>query len=159
VQFVLVGEPIDAEITADVRSRIDAGGLGDVVRMVGGAREIGPYLGAADLFVLPSMSDAMPIALLEAMTAGLPIVATNVGGVPEAIEDGVSGLLAEPGNARSIARQIVRLLDDTETAREMGRQAQKQVTTAFSLAASASAVARVYDGLVAEQGHPRRALA
>lgn len=80
-------------------------------------------LEASDLFVMPSLSEGMPIALLEAMAYGLPIVATRVGGVPELLTDGVDAVLVDPGDAGQLARALGRLAADPERRRALGRAA------------------------------------
>ncbi len=74
--------------------------------------EIPVYMAAADIFVLPSLSEGVPNVLLEAMAAGLPVVATDVGGVPELIADGENGLLVKPGNSEQLAAKLLALLKD-----------------------------------------------
>jgi glycosyltransferase involved in cell wall biosynthesis len=73
------------------------------------------YMVGADIFVLPSVSEAFPNVILEAMAAALPIVATRVGGVPEIVTDGVNGFVVSPRNPRALAEKVLALLDDTET--------------------------------------------
>jgi len=91
-------------ILADIKDRIVfAGHLGDVA----------PYYAIADVFVLPSHSEGSPNALLEAMAAKVPIVATTVGGVPEIVTDGESALLTPPHDPKSFSLAIWRMLEDT----------------------------------------------
>ncbi|MDP2933120.1 MAG: glycosyltransferase family 4 protein [bacterium] len=82
-----------------------------------------PYLKAADLFVLPSVKEGLPYVILEAAAAGLPIVATKVGGIPEIITDRSNGLLVPPADPKSLARAIDELLSSPELAQKFGRKA------------------------------------
>jgi len=80
----------------------------------------------SDIFVQPSLWDTSPITIVEAMCSGLPVVATNVGGIPEWVEDGITGQLVPPGNASALAKAITSLLDDHEKRWEMGFQGYKK---------------------------------
>ncbi|MGH9845690.1 MAG: glycosyltransferase [Blastocatellia bacterium] len=81
----------------------------------------------ADLFVLPTYAEGTPISMLEAMAAGLPVVSTPVGGIPDVVEDGVEGYIVEPGNVEALADRLARLINDPEQRRRMGRLAQDKV--------------------------------
>jgi glycosyltransferase involved in cell wall biosynthesis len=144
MQAVLVGDRVDHVVAQDVELRVASHGLGDCVRLVGGADDIAPYLSCADVFVLPSLSEGMPMALLEAMAAGLPVVATAVGGVTEIVEDGVNGFLVRPGDARGLALQISRMLDDPGSSRRMGERAQAVALARFSTQSIAARLASIY---------------
>jgi len=79
-----------------------------------------------DIFVLPSLSrEGLPLALVEAMACGLPIVATTVGGIPEVVEDGVNGLLCPPGDSACLARKLLSLVEDPEERIRLGRSARR----------------------------------
>jgi len=89
------------------------------------AKLIQMYLDS-DIFIQPSLWDTSPITIVEAMCSGLPVVATNVGGIPEWVEDGITGQLVPPGNASALAKAITSLLDDHEKRWEMGFQGYKK---------------------------------
>jgi len=93
--------------------------VADKVVMTGAVVNVQPLLAAFDIFVLPSLSEAFGLSLLEAMQAGVPIIATKVGGIPEVIKPGYNGLLVAPGNPKELASAIMRLLND--------RQLQKKI--------------------------------
>jgi glycosyltransferase involved in cell wall biosynthesis len=103
-------------------------------------------LKAAAGFVLPSLEEAFPMAVLEAMAVGCPIVATRVGGVPEQIEDGVHGLLVPPGDAVSMAAAIGRLLSDRSLARSLGARAAHRAATDFHWSQIARSYLAAYRG-------------
>ena len=104
--------------------------------------KIVPYYSAADLSILPSLMEATSISCLEAMAAGLPIICTNVGGLPFLVEDGVNGFLAKPADPQSLAHCLERLLvDDMEA---MGRASQRAVDEKFSWATIASQTIDAY---------------
>ncbi len=89
-------------------------------------------LGASDIFVYPSFSEAMPRAVLEAMAMERPVVASRVGGIPEAMRDGVDGLLVPPGDARALATALCRLLSAPGLGRTMGQAGRQRVLERFS---------------------------
>jgi len=109
---------------AGIRERARELGVADRVRLLGHVDEIPDLLCAADAFVLASRFEGMPNSVLEAMAAGLPIVATAVGDVPRMLEDGVSGLLVPPEDGRALAGALARVLDDADLARALGRAAR-----------------------------------
>lgn len=128
-EFVLAGGgPLAEALAARVRSR----GVADRVRFLGECRNVPDVLADTDLFVLPSRSEALPNAVIEAMAAGLPVVASDVGGIPELVTQGVTGLLVPPGDAQALASAVNHLLDHPEQASELGRAARDHVTREFS---------------------------
>jgi len=104
-------------------------------------------LSILDLFVLPSLSEGMPLALLEAMAAGVPAIATRVGGTTEVIDDGRTGTLVAPGDSRVLAAAITTLLENPRLAKELGQAARQAVAARFSLAGMVQAYERVYSEL------------
>ncbi|MFO0865527.1 MAG: glycosyltransferase [Gemmataceae bacterium] len=100
--------------------------------MLAGRNDVGKFLPHLDLAVLPSFTEGLPVIMLEEAAAGLPIVATTVGGVPEVIEDGVTGELAPPGNPQALAERIVETLADADKRRAMGDAVRKKVRLEFS---------------------------
>lgn len=90
------------------------------------------YFRRADIFVLPSYGEGMPMSLLEALAAGLPVVATNVGGIPELVQDGENGFLIEPGDVKALAERLARLANDAALRRRMGERS-RVMAQAFAL--------------------------
>lgn len=114
------------------------------VHWAGFRRDVDAILAGCDLFVHPSLDDAFPTVLLEAQAAGLPVVASRVGGIPEIIEEGVTGKLVPPGDAQQLAAAIGTLLDD-DTARMHMHIAAEVSSQRFSTEAWIERLARVYD--------------
>ena len=110
-------------------------GIGGAVRFLGFRADVGDLLGACDLFVLPSLSEGLPLSILEAMAHGLPTVATRVGGIPELITDGRHGLLVAPNDAPGLAAAILRMAQNPVLRREMADLAQQRVRDEFSFEA------------------------
>jgi glycosyltransferase involved in cell wall biosynthesis len=106
-------------------------GLNRAVRLPGFQRDVAPYYALADLFALPSHSEGSPNVVFEAMTAGLPIAATTVGGVPEIIEDGRTGLLIPPRNPVAMAGALERLLMSEDLRRRLGAEAKRTVESNY----------------------------
>lgn len=103
---------------------------------------------SCDLFVLPSRLEGLGIVILEAMAAGKPIVATNVGGIPELIESGQNGILVEANNEGELASAIVKVLSDKSLARAIGENNMKKVRERFSWEVAAQKTECVYNGLI-----------
>jgi glycosyltransferase involved in cell wall biosynthesis len=114
-------------------------------------------LGAADLFVLPSLREGLPLALLEAMAVGLPIVATAVGGVPEALDHGEAGLLVPPSDPTALAEALRTLAAGETQRRRLGQAAEARVRAAYGAAAQAEALSTIYRA-VARSGPAMRAV-
>lgn len=109
-------------------------GIADKIDFLGWVRgeDKERLLAKAVLYVLPSYNEGLPVSVLEAMAAGLPILSTPVGGIPEAVTDGVEGFLVEPGNVSALADRLHLLLSDPQLARRMGQAARHKVDVVFS---------------------------
>jgi glycosyltransferase involved in cell wall biosynthesis len=129
-QVLLVGEGPAEQSLRTLSERL---GISPRVAFVGVRRDIPEVLSLMNIFVLPSLYEGFGIAILEAMAAGKPVIATTVGGIPEFVVPGQSGLLVPPGDASALARAIKQLLDEPEKARAMGRQGQEHVKTHYSI--------------------------
>lgn len=120
-RLILVGQgPLEGQLQAQV----DALKLTANVEMTGPVDDVWPYLARSDVFALPSLSEAYGIAVVEAMAAGLPVVASAVGGVPELVEPGVTGELFPAGNHGALADHLLRLLASPQLSRRMGDAAK-----------------------------------
>lgn len=130
-RLLLVGDgPQEESLRTTARSL----GLEGVVVFAGKRRDIHLLLGMADLFLFPSVAEGFGIALIEAMAAGLPIVASRSGGILEVVEDGVDGILVPPEDAFGIAEAVVRLHADPGLRRALGDRARRTVERRFSVA-------------------------
>ena len=141
VKVLVVG---DGSIRQDLLAQAGNLGVGERVVFLGHREDTDVLLQALDIFVLPSLSEGIPMALLEAMAASRPIVASRVGGIPEIIEDGVEGYLVEPMDVNTLAERCRRLIESPDVARKMGEQGRKRVESEFSATAMADRVVSVY---------------
>lgn len=131
VTVVLVGRgDLRAELEAEVRTS----GLQDHVRFLGFRPDVTDLLATFDIFVLPSVSEGLPLSLLEAMAMAKPVVASAVGGIPEVVLPGRTGLLVPPADPRALAEAILSLLDNAPLAKQIGQQARDHVAGHFTLA-------------------------
>jgi glycosyltransferase involved in cell wall biosynthesis len=126
-------------------------GLSRNIRFLGAVRDVPTLLRSASLFVLPSLTEGMPVTVLEAMACGLPVVATRVGGTPEAVEDSRSGLLVPPGNPSQLADSILKLLSNPAAAREMGVQGHRRVAELFDIRTMVARYEAEYHGILSSQ--------
>lgn len=133
------------ELLEELESTAAALGVASAVTFHGWSRDIAHYLSTWDAFVLSSKSEGLPMTLLEAMAAGLPVAATAVGGIPEVIAGAECGFLAPPSDAASLAGAMSRLMGGE--AREFGARARRAVAERYSVAAMANQYQRLFCGL------------
>lgn len=141
LRLVIVGE---GEEEAALRALHAELGLGERVEFLGARSDVPRLLQAADAFLLTSISEGIPLTLIEAMASGLPCVATAVGGVPEVVADGVTGLLAPPGDVDAIAAALRRVLADGALAEGLGRAGRERAAKHFAIAPMQAQYARIY---------------
>jgi glycosyltransferase involved in cell wall biosynthesis len=145
VVLLLVGSgPLEAELRELVSSR----GLDGTVRFLGSRPDVLELLPGLDLFVLGSRFEGLPISLLEAMAAEVPVVATTVGGVPEAVTHGVEGMLVPPAQPHELAGAITELLHDPARRRELGAAAASRVEAEFSIDRAVRRTEELYERLL-----------
>jgi glycosyltransferase involved in cell wall biosynthesis len=152
-RFVIVGYANPAELDyEDSLKRLTAQlGLTDRVIFTGLRQDVPGLLAAATVSVMPSLNEALSNVLLESMAAGAPTVATRVGGTPEAIVDGVTGLLVEPGDAPALAEAVSTLLQQPVLARRLGDAARKAIVDRYSVEKMVRATESLYLDLLARK--------
>lgn len=124
LQLLLVGDGVEREKLIDMSSELR---IQDFVTFVGRVEDVKPYLWAADIFVLPSVSEGISNSLLEAMATGLACVATDVSGSSEALDRGECGILVQPNNREELARALTRLISDRSEILRLGSAARKYI--------------------------------
>ncbi len=102
----------------------------------------------AAMLILPSYSEGLPISILEGMACGLPIIATPVGGIPEAVENGINGFLIEPGDCKALSEKIDLLLKDKELREKMGTESKKTAKEKFDVKIVLKNLGEIYDSLL-----------
>ena len=117
----------------DIEEALRAGGVAEAVEVAGARDDVPEVLAAADVFVLSSLSECLPISILEAMAAGLPVVATRVGGVPELVADGETGLLVPAADPTALAQALRTLIEDADLRRRMGATGRERARERFDL--------------------------
>lgn len=144
-RLVLVGDGASREA---LEIRAGSGPHGERVRFEGWRDDPWACLGAADVLLLPSRTEGLPLALLEGLAAEVPAVATRVGAVGEVLEDGACGLLVDPNDAAGIAAAVRAVLDDPAAARARATRAARRVRDTYSVAAQARRLEAIYASCV-----------
>lgn len=145
-RLVVVGGEEPPGIAVRLTSRAAALDIAERMVFVGpvhGPRKY-DYLGSADIFVLPSHAEALPMSLLEAMAYGLAVVVSRVGAVPSVVEDGLNGLLVEPRDVPGLAASLERLLQDAGMRSRMGREARRVAYERYSVDRTANELMAIY---------------
>lgn len=128
-RLVLVGEGEERNAIQELIQKLD---LSAHVRLLGLRSDVDRLLAAADVFLLTSISEGIPLTLIEAMAAGVPVASTNVGGVPEVIEDAQTGLLAPAGDDAALAGNVLRLMSNPQWRGEIVQRARQRAKQIFS---------------------------
>lgn len=136
------------EMEADYRTKAAALGLGERVRFLGYRTDVGTLLGSSDLLLCPSTLEATPYVILEAMAAGLPVVASRIYGIPEIVLDGSTGILVEPSATDELARAIDALSRDRELRARMGEAGKRRWEEAFRIERCVAETEAVYRELL-----------
>jgi glycosyltransferase involved in cell wall biosynthesis len=129
-RFVMVG---DGPLRRTVETAVRTSEYGDRIHLTGARDDVGDILAASDVLFLNSRSEGMPAILIEAGMLGLPTVASAVGGVPEVVEHGVTGLLCAPDDTTAMASSLIELLDDARRRRSLGRSARARCLARFEI--------------------------
>jgi glycosyltransferase involved in cell wall biosynthesis len=142
----------DGELRDELRQRVETAGLQRRVHFVGARRDLGNILAAVDLFTMPSLWEGLPLSLVLAMGAGLPVVATRVAGIPEVVQDNVSGALVSPGRSDELGAALARVAADPSLRRSLGEHARAFVRPRFGVEHYVTSIANLYDRLAAAKG-------
>lgn len=143
-RLLILGDGPLREALEDRSSRL---GVGDTARFGGRVDNVPELLRAADLFALPSLQEGMSNSLLEAMAAGLPIVATRIGGVVDVVRDGKNALLVEPGDKDGLARGLRAIISDSDLRKTLANSALETIGEHFGLESRVRAYKQLYSGL------------
>ena len=139
-ELVVIGSgEEESRLTAKVPPRVHFAGQLD---------NVSPYLKAADLFVLPSATEGLSNAMLEALSTGLGVIVTDVGGAPDVIEDGINGLLVPPNDKKKLIDALVTLLKNTELCRRLGDTGRRTIESRYSLDNTADQLVGLYTRLM-----------
>jgi len=150
VRVFIVGDGPERE---RIVQAIQSAGLEESVSLTGHLKDLAPYYGAADVVAIPSLSEGSPNVLLEAMAFGVPIVATEVGGIPEIVTHGETALLVPAQDPGAMAAALARLISEPGTASALARQAREKVETDYSPESRAKSLVSLY-AEVYGQGQP-----
>ncbi len=142
-RFIIVG---DGELRSSLEKLCGELGLRDAVHFLGNRPDVPQVLAALDLFMLTSRNEANPVSILEAFSAGKPVIAPRVGSLAESVADGFSGYLTTPGDAEEAASRVIELLQDRSRSRVMGQAGQQAVRENWSL----ENMVRGYERLISE---------
>jgi len=137
----------------DLRRRIAAAGLADHVLLGGFRKDLPDILPCLELLVHPATMEGLGVSLLQAASAGVPVIASDTGGMPEAVRDGVNGLLVPPGDVPALGRALSTLLRDRELARRLGEEGRQLMRREFSVDAMVEGNLAVYRELISEGRH------
>jgi glycosyltransferase involved in cell wall biosynthesis len=146
LHLVVVG---DGDLRDDLQRRVEQLGLTARVHFTGARRDLGNLLGAADMFVMPSLWEGLPLSMVLAMGAGLPVIASRVAGIPEIVRDRTTGLLVDPGHAPQLAGAMAELIADAPLGARLGAAAREFVRPRFGTDGYIASITALYDRLLA----------
>ena len=151
VVFAVAGDNHEPAHQQELNTLVDDLGMGGHFRFLGPVNDISSFLQATDVFCLPSRSEGLSNALLEAMACELPCVATRVGGNPEVVMEGKTGYLVESEDAESLAASILRILQHPQAARKMGAEGRRIVEEKFTTEAMMKRLTDSYERLLSSR--------
>jgi glycosyltransferase involved in cell wall biosynthesis len=153
LRFIIVG---DGECLKELEQLAKSKGLSDIFEFAGFHSDASQHMRSFDIFVLPSLSEGLSSAILEAMASSLPIVATNVGGIPELVTNGDNGLLVAPADSAALALAIQRLAENPDESIRMGLRGRERIEKQFTLERKISETEKLCSLLIKESAHPVR---
>ncbi|MCK4248622.1 MAG: glycosyltransferase family 4 protein [Candidatus Omnitrophica bacterium] len=145
--LVMVGDGPDKQMLINLVKELK---INKRVLFVPATRDTAGLLAAMDLFVMPSVQEGLGLSIMEAMSAGLPVVASNVGGIYTIVKEGQTGFLVHPEDDKSLAAAVIKVLESPLLCKEIGEQGRKLMETDFSIDTMAQAVEEVYKELIRE---------
>jgi glycosyltransferase involved in cell wall biosynthesis len=145
ISFIIVG---DGYMMDELIHKTREIGIEEHVIFTGFRNDMPNIMSSIDILVLPSINEGMPMVILEAMSASKPVVATNVGGIPEMIVDGKTGYLVPPCDVNRLAEAVIRLLNDPEKLKDFGNEGLKRVMMCFSANQMASKTQDLFESLI-----------
>jgi glycosyltransferase involved in cell wall biosynthesis len=147
VRLLLLGDgPLREKLEMLVAER----GLQEHVLMPGMRDDVPRLLAASDLFALPSLWEGHPLSVMEAMAAGLPVVATRVGGIPELVDDGENGILLASGETDEVTPAVRRMIARSDERARMGASAQKKARHLFDVSVMVASYEALYERVLEE---------
>ena len=144
-RFVIVGDGPQRE---ELTKQADDLGIGDRVHFAGERRDVPGLLAASDIFVLSSVSEGLPVSILEAMASAVPVVASNVGGIPELVDDGRTGIIVPAQDVKALAAAVGRLVSKPEQRSAMGAAGRARAQKHFSTHQMVERTAALYERLM-----------
>ena len=142
----------DGYLNTQLRDQAASLGLGDVVQFAGYRDDLDSFIGCFDLFVHPASAEGLGVATLKAQAAGVPVVGCDAGGLPEAVEHGVTGLLVQPEDAAALCEAIATLINDDALRTSMSRAGRERMQNEFSIATMADRHVALYEAILADRG-------
>ncbi len=152
--FIAGAGPLRHELAQQIVQR----DLGRIITLLGPLENAATLLNALDVFVMPSLNEGMGVAALEAAAAGLPVVASATGGLPEVVADGRTGILVKPGDPAALAKAIRRLGVDCQLRSAMGKEGRKRAVRNWSIELMAQRTLKLYDACLLQKSPMRRGL-
>jgi glycosyltransferase involved in cell wall biosynthesis len=152
LHILIVG---DGELRGRLEEQVRASAIEEHVHFLGNRSDVPAILSASDAFVLPSLWEGLPMALIEAMASGLPVIATQVSGSQQVVEQDHSGILVPPGEVLPLCQAIEYLLTDPEQARQLGKSARQRIEEAYSARRQAEEHLNLYHRKWGELIHER----
>ncbi len=146
IKFIIIGK---GPLWNFLQQKIKQLQLSHIVSMCGFMDDIYEYISQFDIVIIPSLWEGFPVIALEATACGKPIIATSVGDLPKIVQDGINGLLVEPGNPRALAEAIIKLADNIDMRQQMGRNSE-EIAEKFSLETMVKNYARLYKHVISK---------
>lgn len=141
----------DGPLYPQLANMVERYELNEYVKLTGRQSDVASWLQKLDVFVMSSVREGQPLALLEAMAYQLPVVATRVGGIPETITDGVEGLLVPPGCSESMAAALKRMIQSNALRKKMGVKSREKIEKQYSIESNCSKLMDIYQSILASK--------